>query len=939
MDHSGDRCPSPQLAPALQAHNVPRQIALIFVADMILKSPEWLILIPLLATLAWFLPNLQLWRPLRALILILAVLILSEPQLRRLSKGMDLWVLVDRSASAEEMVVQNIDEWKQLLEQSKPTSNDRVFYVDFANGVIDSNDSDLNTEAGNLVNTLSRTNLAIHHTLAQIDNDRHSRLLLFSDGYSTEPIASSSDKLIEAEVPLDYRLLTPEDEIDARIANLNVPSRQKIGEPFLIDVAVVGTSIGPVPLTVFRNGQPIAKTNIDLFDGSGEVRFTDRLENTGSYLYEAIITPEEDAHDGNNRYQSWIEIAGGPSILLISKYLDDPIADILSKQGFHVELVTNARSLNTGRISGAEAIILNNVGAFEINDSFLEAIDFYVRNQGGGLLMCGGRNSFGSGGYFESAIDELLPVSLELKTEHRKLAVAMAVVMDRSGSMSMTVPGGLSKMQLANEGAARAVELLGDQDVITVFAVDSEAHSIVPPLEVGAHRHEITSRIRRIESMGGGIYVYNGLNAAWNELKNAELGQRHIILFSDAADSEQPGQYRSLLRSVTADGGSVSVIGLGDEGDPDAAFLKDIASLGNGRIFFTREAGNLPNIFAQETVSVARSTFVTDPTGTQPTGGWFELSADPLSWLETVDGYNLSYLRENATNALITTDSYAAPLVAFAQRGIGRSAAVSFPIGGDFSKAVYRWDKLGDFVQTLTRWLMGDEVPPGIGVRTEMVGTQLAIDLFYDDDWNDRFAEDPPRCLISSSNLKGNLDSLVWQRLSPSHFSTTRHLDPGETVRGVVQVGSHAIPFGPLVVGSSPEWAFDPSQIEKLREISIASGGRNLVDLGSAWLKPTRKDFLSIQNWLLSFLLFLALAEILLSRLGWRMPVINLTSFRRPHIQPHAKKSTPAASPPPKPTATKDTASPEEVDEHAYERSKDDPEESRSRFQRAKNRK
>ena len=41
--------------------------------------------------------------------------------------------------------------------------------------------------------------------------------------------------------------------------------------------------------------------------------------------------------------------------------------------------------------------------------------------------MAGGKKSFAAGGYFESAIDPLLPVSMELKQEHRKLMVAMAI--------------------------------------------------------------------------------------------------------------------------------------------------------------------------------------------------------------------------------------------------------------------------------------------------------------------------------------------------------------------------------------------------------------------------------------------------------------------------------------------------------------------------------
>ena len=56
-------------------------------------------------------------------------------------------------------------------------------------------------------------------------------------------------------------------------------------------------------------------------------------------------------------------------------------------------------------------------------------------------MMAGGKHSFGAGGYFESGVDELLPISMELKNEHRKLAVAMAIVMDRSGSMSAGVAG------------------------------------------------------------------------------------------------------------------------------------------------------------------------------------------------------------------------------------------------------------------------------------------------------------------------------------------------------------------------------------------------------------------------------------------------------------------------------------------------------------------
>ena len=95
------------------------------------------------------------------------------------------------------------------------------------------------------------------------------------------------------------------------------------------------------------------------------------------------------------------------------------------------------------------------------------------------------------------------------------------------------------------------------------------------------------------------------------------------------------------------------------------------------------DAAALPALFAQETVAVARSTFVDEPVGVEPTSGWLEVSSKVIENPPMVDGYNLSYLRDDATAAAYTRDDYEAPLVAFWNRGGGRVAAVSFPLGGD----------------------------------------------------------------------------------------------------------------------------------------------------------------------------------------------------------------------------------------------------------------
>ncbi len=834
---------------------------------VVLSSPQWLFLLPVLLVSGWFWKGLRLWQPLRAACLLLLVLVLADPRVNQTQRGMDVWALVDRSESAAALTERSFKEWEQLLKQSMPSRFDRIRWLNFSGEAVELSGAENTIVAGAAKHT--RTRLAIETALASLAPDRQARMLVLTDGFATEPLGDAGLKLQSAGVALDFRLVAPPNAKDYQILDLRVPSRKRPGEPFLVEIEVRGTEDGTVPVMISRDGGEAREEMVEIKGGSGVIRFAARLAEAGAHRYEAQLATS-DAYTGNNRFENWIEIVAGPRILLVTRYADDPLERILTAQGFTVEKVMEPTKLHPGQLTGAKVLILNNVPAYDVPSDFLASVDFFVRRQGGGLLMAGGNRSFGAGGYFESSIDPLLPVSMELKAEHRKLAVAMAIVMDRSGSMSATVAGGRKKMDLANEGAARAVELLGDFDFVTVHAVDSSPHREVPLTAVGPNRGSIISRVRRIGSTGGGIFVYEGLKAGWEDLKKAEVGQRHLILFSDAADSEEPGDYKRLLGEMVKDGATVSVIGLGTEKDVDAALLKDIAKLGNGRMFFTDDATSVPNIFAQETVAVARSLFIKEPVGLAATGRWLEISRDSLDWLSQVDGYNLSYARPQTSVAALTTDDYQAPLVSYVQRGLGRSAAVSFPLGGEYSGATRQWPHLADFVQTLTRWLMGEILPPGLGLRTNLAGTELTVDLLHDDSWFRQLAV-PPKVFLADGAKSGEaaVREVTWERIEPGHFRAKANLEPGVLTRGAVQIGEAAIPFGPVVVGSSPEWNFDRERIEELRQVSVQSGGEERINLAEVWKQPERKEFASIQPALLVVALLLILAEALATRMGW----------------------------------------------------------------------
>lgn len=894
---------------------------------MTFSAPEWFLLLPTLTLLGLVWRKLQLWKPLRVLLLATLTILLADPRVDKQQDTLDLWVMLDRSDSTEDLIDKGLPEWKKLLELSKPSRHDRLRFIDYAAEIAEQKPG---TETAVYTGSrkLTRTNLALQNILALVSENRPSRILTFTDGYSTEPLAEAAAKLSRQGIPMDYRLIRDETTDDFRVARLHLPTRTQVGEPFVLDVTIRGHTDAEIPLLIKRNGQTLSETKVKLINGTGRAEFTDRISRTGSYQYTAQIITKKDAHPGNNHTERWIEVVGGPRVLLVTKYTNDPLAAALRDQDYDVQIVSEPSSLRVGQLAGARSVIFNNVPAFEIPAKFQNALNFYIREQGGGFMMVGGKQSFGSGGYFQSAVDNLLPVSMELKNEHRKLSVAMAIVMDRSGSMAITAGGGKTKMNLANTGAARAVELLGNQDHVAVFAVDSEPHKIVPLVEIKDRKNIISSKIRRIRSQGGGIFVYTGLKAAWKELKKSTAGTRHIILFSDAADSEEQGNYRKLIEEMTREGCTVSVIGLGTPKDPDADFLKDIAKRGKGRVFFTNRPADLPRLFAQETVTIARSAFITDPVNTKATGKWMEISAAPFSWPGTADGYNLSYARPDATTSLVTTDEYLAPLITHARRGIGRTAAISFPLSGKYSEKIRTWPQYGDFIQTITQWLMGDQLPPGIGLRHRLEGTRLTIDLLYDTaEWAQKFAIHPPRIKLLTGESSSTPYEITWKRIAPGRFTLTRDLEEGTLIRGAIQTGEHAIPFGPIIVGSSTEWAFDPDRLAELRSVSAQTGGRELLDLSQAWVRPPVIYRADLRIPLAITALALILLEALISRTGWKLPLPSIKRIKSSVNTTTTSKNTTSKTPtPPKPekttTPTTPTPKPETTRSSRFDRAK-----------------
>ena len=526
-------------------------------------------------------------------------------------------------------------------------------------------------------------------------------------------------------------------------------------------------------------------------------------------------------------------------------------------------------------LSGYSAVLVEDVLADEIGLHGMENLAVWVKETAAGFMMTGGKHAYGPGGYFRSPLEPIMPVSMELRREHRKLSLAIVVAMDRSGSMSMTVGGGRTKMDLANLATVEVFDMLSPMDEFGVVAVDSSPHIIadLAPVENQSH---VRRDILRIASQGGGIFVYEALSTAAKMLLNAQAGTRHIILFADAADSEQPGQYRELLKKCRKANITVSVVGLGTSSDVDAALLQDIAYRGVGRCFFTENAQELPRLFAQDTFVVARSTFIDEPTTIQTTGGMVSLTGRGYQIPSPIGGYNLCYIRPDANLAAVTMDEYKAPVVAAWQAGIGRVLCYTGEVDGAHTGPIAGWKDVGNFLTSLVRWTGGDSGNlPGEMLLTQRVKNGInVVQLHLDPEREGEVFRELPTVTVLRGVVgeKPTIDKTNLSWTSADMLAVDIPIHGSETVLTTVEVpGGGNISLPPVCLPYSPEFkpAHTESGLAMMEQLAKMTDGRQRINLGEIWDDlPRQPRLISLQPWLLIAALLLLLLEILERRTG-----------------------------------------------------------------------
>ena len=850
---------------------------------MILTEPIWFVLLIPLAWAWWRWPApSRVLQAIRALLLLLIIFAMAGPAFRFMQRSGTVVVVADRSRSMPANAASHETEAINLIQQAGD-GDDRLAIVSFGRrALIESarQDSEFSGFTENVNQDGSNLGAAIDRALSLIPKGGSGRILILSDGRWTgvDP-AGPAARAANRSIPIDYRRLTRPRADDLAISRFVAPDHVGEHESFMLHAWVQSPVSQTVHYQLRRGDTIIASGDRDVAAGQSHITFQDTAGTPGVDRYTLTVRGEhKDPVPENNRAKVLLTVDGPKPILCLSDSPGHSLAKLLSAGGLGVSVADPGKfDYSLESLSRYAAVILENVPAGDMSENQMSNLAHWVQDAGRGLVMTGGQQSFGPGGYFKSPIAPILPVSMELRQEDRKLSMAIVVALDRSGSMAMPTTGGRTKMSLADLGTAQVLKLLSPMDQFGVLAVDTTAHTIVPFGSVPVDQGPSRDKILRIRSMGGGIFIYQALLAASHTIAGASAGSKHIVLFADASDSEEPGDYKTLLKECTKANITVSVIGLGLPTDSDADLLRDIAKHGHGKVYFTNNPNRLPQLFAQDTFLVARSAFISDPTPVHLTAGLTSLTNENLPDPPPVGGYNLCYLRKDANLVAVTKDQYKAPLIASWHAGIGRVAAYTGEADGQYTGAIARWPHVGQMFTSLARWAAGKQNPLG----EHMMLTQrvergaVTIQLHLDPDHPADAVTNLPT-VITLQGQPGRSPSVrksLMHWTSPDTLTAQIPLVGSETTLNTVKVPDFALAsMPPVCLPYSPEFApatVDHRGQKTLVHLARETNGQERTELANIWqTMPPHLQQQSIAMWLIMAAVVLLLFEVLERRAG-----------------------------------------------------------------------
>ncbi len=779
----------------------------------------------------------------------------------------------------------------------------------------------------------SGTNIAgaIQLGLATLGKDAMHRLLLVSDGNAT---MGDTDKAINAAnaagVQIDVAPLSYHIQNEVVVDQLNAPAMKRENEPFTISVVLRSTNPTDVigRLTVLHQGQPMdmdpykdglqATRIIRLKPGANSetVRVPALLGSSTIHQFKAIFEAEGTAATTgpttevaggsattapgaagkgdtlleNNVAEAFTFVKGKGRVLYVdnvSGNRGDILAKALGDESINVEHIgVDAFPNSLIELQNFDAIILANVprGAGGLGDEQQKMLASYVHDLGGGLVMIGGPDTFGAGGWQGSKLEEVLPVNMDIPAVRQLPKGALVLVMH-----SCEMPDG---NYWGEQCAIKAVETLSERDEIGVISYawngpGGGGSNWDFPLQAKGDGSRVFAAIKRMQLGDMPSFddtldlALNGRNGVGGFIRS-DARQKHVIIVSDGDPASPAG---SVIDAYKKNKISISTVTVyTHQPGQRSSQMENMAKDTGGRAYGPIESNpnQLPQIFIKEATVVRRS-LIHEPKEGIP----LKQNPGTSDIMKGLEGVELPPLRgmiltSRKPDPQIEVPIFAGaandPILAHWQTGLGKAAVFT---GDAHTTWAAQWVGSPIFSKFWSQMVRGVQRPPmstDFEVQTTQDGQtgKITVEALNKDAGFLNFLN--MRTTVIGPDLKPREVRLT--QTGPGTYSGTFDAKQSGNYVSIINYAGPkgergTIPSG-MAVNSSPELRDLQSNEGLMREIAERTGGRvfspfqlDARDLFTRdGLKITESP-LPIWDLLLPFLLALIIIDVATRRIAW----------------------------------------------------------------------
>lgn len=563
------------------------------------------------------------------------------------------------------------------------------------------------------------TNLAeaIRLGLALFPPDVARRMVVLSDGLATVGDAEAAARLAAASgVQIDFVSFQRPPTPEVLITDVHTPPTLDQRQVFDLNLTLESNFEGDADISVLASGEIVHQETVTLRAGPQTLVLRLQAGEPGFTDFRVVVEPSgADTFYQNNALSSFSRVTGPPRVLLVrqdgAERDSAELVRALNATGVQVDETTpGGLPINLSGLGVYESVILVDVPAHALSPRRMNVLQVYVRDLGGGLVVVGGPNSYGVGGYYQTPLEETLPVEMRIRDQERLPELAMVFVIDRSGSMAAVEPNGFTHLDLAKEAVIRSIDLLNPTDSVGVVGFDSSAFWVVPIQEV-ANPGSLKAMIGTM-TPGGGTSIFAAMDAVHAELPDHPAPIKHVVLLSDGGAN--PAGVLELVRDMFQKANvTTSVVAIGEN---YAEWIENLAAETGGRFHYAPDVSTIPTIFTAETIIASRS-YVMERT-------FFPAQRAPspimtgIAQVPALMGYVASSAKDTARVVLVSDEED--PILATWQYGLGRAVAWTSDATTRWAAHWVTWGDFARFWSQVVRWTITE----GVNENVEMTVIQ-----------------------------------------------------------------------------------------------------------------------------------------------------------------------------------------------------------------------